>query len=121
MKFQIHSIITFLFTIVCFSAANAQTPDSPIRACGKVIFGKSHPVEMSEVRSGLKAIKYKCRKGVAVDEKNKPIIVVQNYCPSGMPPNPDDKTDYFKIRQQEIAEQRKKYRVITYSCYPPRM
>jgi hypothetical protein len=97
-----------------------QTPNE-IRACGKKIFSGGHPNEISQVRGGINAIKTKCKKGVLVDEKNKPVKIMQNYCEPGVPPRPGDgRTEARQTRRQEIENAKKKNRVITYNCYSPR-
>ncbi len=115
--------ITILF-ISCFnSVTTAQakpTPNDPMRACGKAIF-QGHPNEIMQVKKQLSVIKTNCKKGVLVDEKNKPLRIVQNYCPPGMPPREGDGREKAqKAIRDEIIKLKKKYRVVTYNCYPPR-
>lgn len=104
--------------------ANAQskrpTPNDPLQACGKAIF-QGHDNEKMQVKNQLSLIKTKCRKGVLVDEKNKPIRIVQNYCSPGTPPRGGDGRELArKAILNNIENLKKKYRVITYNCYPPR-
>ncbi|MEK7725463.1 MAG: hypothetical protein AAB336_14010 [Acidobacteriota bacterium] len=121
--FKISLALTFIFALNYLANAQAKktpTPNDPIRACGKAIF-QGHPNEKMQVSGAISAIKTKCRKGALVDEKNKPLKIVQNYCSPGIPPREGDGRELIQKKHREAIEKlKKKYRVITYNCYPPR-